>query len=33
VFAALPSPEEILAKAEAARIRAQAASRAADPDA
>jgi Pyruvate/2-oxoacid:ferredoxin oxidoreductase delta subunit len=33
VFAALPSPEEILAKAEAARARAQAARRAADPDA
>jgi NAD-dependent dihydropyrimidine dehydrogenase PreA subunit len=30
VFAALPSPEEILVKAEAARVRAQAASRAAD---
>ena len=33
VFAALPSPEEILVKAEAARARARAASRAADPDA
>ena len=33
VFAALPSPEEILVKAEAARVRAQAARRAADPDA
>ena len=32
VFAALPSPEEILAKAEAARVRAQAALQAASPD-
>ena len=32
VLAALPSPEEILAKAEAARLRAQAALQAANPD-
>ena len=32
VLAALPSPEEILAKAEAARVRAQAAMQAANPD-
>jgi NAD-dependent dihydropyrimidine dehydrogenase PreA subunit len=33
VLAALPSPEEIMVKAEAARLRAEAATRAADPDA
>ncbi|HEY6361745.1 MAG TPA: ferredoxin family protein [Vicinamibacterales bacterium] len=33
VLAALPSPEEIMAKAEAARLRALAATRAVDPDA